>query len=232
MKTLSILAPATLALFVSSCAAGPQASAPAGNGDAADESKEDKAKDLQAKLDKASIKLEIAKIDAANGEAAAARSVAAAQNEADLAAAALENYRSVLLPIETASSELALDRSRQRVQEAKEELQELEKMYAQEEFADLTKELVLTRGRAQLQMAQRDLELTEKRNAQARAFEWPRRERELSEQVASTKRALEDAQSRAAKGALERKLALLEAEEAVAEAREELDGQSDETAAS
>ena len=99
-------------------------------------------------------------------------------------------------------------------------------MYAQEEFANLTKELVLTRGRSQLAMAQRDLELTEKRNAQARTFEWPRRERELTEQVASTKRALEESQSRAAKGALERKLALLEAEEAVTQARQEIEKQS------
>jgi hypothetical protein len=223
MKTLRILAPATLALFVSSCASAPAESAPAGNGAPAAAGDGDKAAELQTKLDKAGIKLEIARIDAKNGEAASARSVEAATLEAELAASALENYRTVLQPIEAAASELSLDGARQRVKESQEELQELEKMYAQEEFADLTKELVLTRGRAQLQMAQRNLELTEKRAAQARTFEWPRKERELSEKVASTQRALEEAQSRAAKGALERKLALLEAEEAVAKAQKELE---------
>lgn len=225
MKTLRLIAPATLALFVSACASGPESSAPSGNG-AAQKDDDGGAKELQAKLDKAGIKLEIARLDAANGEAAAARSVEAAELEADLAAMALANWRDVLLPLETAAGDLALDRSRQRVKESKEELDELEKMYAQEEFADLTKELVLTRGRAQLEMAQRDLALTEKRSAQSRSFDWPRRERELAEKVASTKRSLEEAQARSAKGALERKLALLEAEEAVTKAREELEKKS------
>ena len=223
MKTLRILAPAILALLVSSCASSPAeggSGAPAAQGDAKNG---DEAKELQSKLDKAEIKLEIARIDAKNGEAASARSVEAAKLEAELASSALENYSAVLQPIEAATSELALDGARQRVKESKEELDELEKMYAQEDFADLTKELVLTRGRSQLQMAQRNLELTEKRAAQARTFEWPRKERELTEKVAATQRALDDAQSRAEKSALERKLALLEAEEAVTKAREELE---------
>lgn len=223
MKTKSLLAPVLLLLIASSCASAPSGgqggAAPAGG----EKKNGDDPKDLQAKLDKATLKLEIARIDAKNGEASAARSVEAATLEAELAASALENYRGVLQPIEAAASALSLDRGRQRVKESKEELDELEKMYAQEEFADLTKELVLSRGRSALEMAQRDLELTEKRAAQSREFEWPRKERELKEKVASTQRALDEAKARAEKGAIERKLALMEAEEAVAKAREALE---------
>lgn len=222
MKTTRLLAPVLLALIASSCASAPsggQGAPPAGG----EKKNGDDPKDLQAKLDKATFKLEIARIDARNGEAAAARAVEAATLEAELAASALENYRGVLQPIEVAASALSLDRGRQRVKESKEELDELEKMYAQEEFADLTKELVLSRGRSALEMAQRDLELTEKRAAQSRDFEWPRKERELKEKVAATQRALDEAKARAEKGAIERKLALLEAEEAVTKAREALE---------
>lgn len=227
MKTLRILAPATLTLLAASCASAPSGQGGSGAPAAGEKKDADEAKELQAKLDKAGIKLEIARIDAKNGEAAAARSVESAQLEADLASGALENFRSVLQPIEAATSALSLDRARQQVKESREELDELEKMYAQEEFANLTKELVLTRGRAQLEMAQRNLELTEKRAAQARDFEWPRRERELAEKVASTQRSLDEAKARVEKGQLERKLALMEAEEAVAKAREELEKKAD-----
>jgi hypothetical protein len=225
MKTTRLLAPVLLALIASSCASAPTGgkggAAPAANG--GEKKNGEDAKDLQAKLDKATLKLEIARIDARNGEAASARAVEAATLEADLAAGAVENYRGVLQPIEAAAGALALDRARQRVKESKEELEELERMYAQEEFADLTKELVLTRGRAALEMAQRDFDLAEKRAAQAREFEWPRKQRELEEKVAATRRALDEARSRAEKGQLERKLALMEAEEAVSKAREALE---------
>lgn len=227
MKTLRILAPAFLAVFASACASsgGNTSSAPK----AAEKSEKDNGDDdLQSKLDKAEIKLEIARLDSTNSEAAAARAVEAAALEAEMAAGALANYRAVQQPLEAASRALALDRSRQRVKESKEELEELEKMYAQEEFADLTKELVLGRGRAQLEMATRDHELNEKRAAQERDFEWPRRERELADKVAATKRALGDAEARAAKGVLERKLALMEAQEAVTKAREALEDEKKE----
>lgn len=225
MKTLRILAPAFLLVLSSACAtSGGGGSAGAEAPKAAAESDDgDEAKELQTKLEKAQIKLEIAHLDAKNGEASAARAVESATLEAEMAAAALANFREVQQPLEAAEQELSLDRSRQRVKESQQELEELEKMYSQEEFADLTKELVLDRGRSQLAMAKRSLELTEKRAAQERDFEWPRRERELADKVAATRRGLDEAKARAAKGALERKLSLMDAEEAVAKAREALD---------
>jgi len=226
MKTLRLLVPASLVLLAASCASvsadkpagGPKSAAKADEGGDTDE--------LQAKLDKAQIKLEIARLDAANGEAAAARSLASAELEAEMAAQALANFREVQQPLDAAEQALSLDRSSQRVKESQQELEELEKMYAQEEFADLTKELVLDRGRSQLEMAKRSHDLTLKRAAQERDYAWPRRERELADKVAASQRALEEAKSRAAKGALERKLALMDAEEAVSKAREALEKQA------
>ena len=43
--------------------------------------------------------------------------------------------------------------------EAQQELEQLELMYSEEEFADQTKEIVLERGRRRLERTQRDLEL-------------------------------------------------------------------------
>ena len=227
MKTLRLILPASLVLLAASCASV-SADKPAGGGAKAAAKSDDNgdADDLQAKLDKAEIKLEIARLDAANGEAAAARALESATLEAEMAAQALANFSEVQQPLDAAEQALSLDRSSQRVKESQQELEELEKMYAQEEFADLTKELVLDRGRSQLEMAKRSHDLTLKRAAQERDYAWPRRERELADKVAASQRALEEAKSRAAKGALERKLALMDAEEAVSKAREALEKQA------
>lgn len=224
MKTLRLLAPVSLLLVGASCASV-SADKPAGGGapKAAAKSDDGDAQELQGKLDKAQIKLEIAQLDAKNAAAASARAVESAKLDAEMAAQALANFLEVQKPLEMAEQTLSLDRSRQRVKESQEELEELEKMYAQEEFADLTKELVLGRGRSQLEMAKRSHELTEKRAAQDREYTWPRRERELADKVAATTRALQEAEMRAAKGELERKLALMDAEEAVTKAREALE---------
>jgi len=227
MKTLRLLAPATLVLLASSCASsgGTSAGQNPSQPDAASEKDgdEEATKDLQSKLDKAEIKLQIARIEARVAEGSAARAVDSATLEAEMANQDLENFKSVARPLEEASNQLSLDRSRQRVKESQQELEELEKMYSKEEFADLTKELVLERSRAQLELAKRDLELTEKRTAQTRDFDWPRKERQLVDKVASTQRSLDDAKAKAEKGALERKLSMIEAEEAVQKAREALE---------
>jgi hypothetical protein len=232
MSPLRTFVPLALALFTCACQSTSAGGASATEeGAAKDTKEEDERREKEHKLAYAELKLEVARMEAAAGEAAAARALAAATYEAEQAAQALDNLLKEQRPLEIAGSELMLDRNRQNVLEREQELSELEAMYAQEQFADLTKELVLSRGRAALAMARRDLKLAEGRAAQTLKFDLPRRERELAEKVAGTSQALADAKSRSERGVLERKLALLQAEHALEDAKRAVEQKKPESVA-
>jgi hypothetical protein len=120
--------------------------------------------------------------------------------------------------LESAERTLSVDRAKQNVLESQQELQELEAMYSQEQFAKATKELVLTRGRSHLEMAKRDLELSQRRSELAGSFDQPKRERELSEALAKTEATLTQARTKLERNKLQRKLDAMKAQHAVEDA--------------
>lgn len=221
LRSLTLL---TLVASLAACASTEHSGADQGAGASKKEGadKETELRKKQRELEYTRLQLEIALMEAKNGERATQESLAAAQRELEAAGVERDNFARVAREIETAERALSLDRSQQNVVEAEQELRELETMYAQEEFADMTKELVLTRGRVRLAMSKRDLELAQRRAEQLRGFDHPKRERELAERAAKAEQALQEAQSKVDKGRAESKLALLKAEHALDEAEREL----------
>lgn len=186
----------------------------------------DDAKALEKKqrdVEYAQMQLETAKLDAENERRTSKNAIEAAERELEAAKTEREHFQQRVVKLELDERALSVDRSRQNVLEAQEELAELEAMYAQEDFAKTTKELVMTRGRSRLAMSKRDLELAERRAANVRSFDHPKREKELAERVTKAQNALEDAKARAQKAEIEKRLSVLKAEHALADAKRELE---------
>jgi hypothetical protein len=170
----------------------------------------------------ARMSLEIAKLAAENDAKASKKAVEAADRELGAAKGERDNFKKTLLALELDERALALDRAKQNVLEAEQELAELEGMYAQEQFAGTTKELVLTRGRARLEMSKRDLDLAQRRAEQTKSFEHKKRERELGEHVTKAQVAVDEAKAKLEKQKLESALSLRRAQHALEDAEREL----------
>jgi chromosome segregation ATPase len=160
---------------------------------------------------------------AAQMEATSARNaVEAAERQLHSANLELENFSAVTRDLESAERTLGVDRSRQSLVEAQEELKELEEMYRQEDFAETTKELVLVRGRNRLEMATRGLDIARLRASQLEAHEHPKRERDLNEAVLKAGQALQEARARLEKLALEQELSLAKAQQGIEDLEREI----------
>ena len=171
----------------------------------------------------AKLALESARMDAENDARNNRNAVEAAERELRTARAEQEHFEKTVVPLELDERALSVDGARQNVVEAKEELVELEAMYAQEDFAKTTKELVLMRGRKRLEMSERSLALAERRAVIAREFDHKKRAKEHAERVIKAESGLEDARARAKKSAFDRQTALLKAEHALEDAQRALD---------
>jgi hypothetical protein len=236
---LSLLLPVLAAAPFASCAAtgAEPAGAPAaaqegaadGKGEAKGDAKQDAAKKEEAAKRKkqrdfeyAQLALEAATMDSENERRATSNAIEAAERELKAAKNEQEHFKKKVVPLELDERALAVDRAKQNVLEAREELTELEAMYAQEDFAKATKELVMTRGRSRLAMSERDLGLAERRATMVKEFDHKKREREFADRVKKAENALEDAQARAAKVDVDKRLAVLKAEHALEDAKREL----------
>ncbi len=177
----------------------------------------------QREVEYAQLALESARLDAENDLRASERAVAYAERELEAAERELEHYAKNTTALELDERTLSVDRSKQNVVEAAEELAELEAMYAQEDFAKTTKELVMTRGRTRLEMSRRDLALAERRARFLVEFEQRKRMRELEERVTKARHGLEESRARHAKQKLDKRLGLLKSEHAVEDAKRALD---------
>ena len=82
-----------------------------------------------------------------------------AQKGMEMAGRRWSNYLERSVPSRLEWAALGLTRAEDRFKEAKEELEQLELMYAEDDFADGTKEIVLDRGRRRLERSAKDLEL-------------------------------------------------------------------------
>lgn len=85
-----------------------------------------------------------------------------AQRAYDVQLENFKKFREFEVPSRISWAELRLQRSVDGVAESREELEQLEQMYAGDDFADGTKEIVLERGRRRLERSERDLELRRK----------------------------------------------------------------------
>lgn len=146
-----------------------------------------------------------------------------AKRDTDEAKRALELFKTRSLPQELADGRLGLDRAMQRKVEAEQELREMEKTYAKDEFATDTKELVLTRHRKSLEFATRALELEEQQYADLEREKLPLEQRELEQKLREAERKLREAEAEMNKVELENQVKLAKARFEVSELEQPID---------
>jgi hypothetical protein len=114
---------------------------------------------LEHSLEVAHLNLDKSRLSAEHAERQFRDTAGKAEADLDLVRTKLENFLDVNLPNRIARAELGLQGAEDGATEAREELDQLEQMYSDEQFADATKEIVIERARRRLERTQRDLEL-------------------------------------------------------------------------
>lgn len=152
-------------------ACSPGAAAKADSGRDSDQASEEEkyaeedAKDARqhAKLDRdlaiAHEHLAQARLTQAHAEIENGVAVAKAERELAMETERLHVFTGRTAPNRIQQAQLDLVQAEDRATEAREEFEQLEKMYAEDDFADGTKEIVLERGRRRLERSQEDLRL-------------------------------------------------------------------------
>lgn len=117
---------------------------------------------LERELKTAKLKLSKTKMTGQHAQVDHDESIVKAEAELELARTKLHNLVRILGPQRIARAELDLQRAEDRFIESQQELEQLELMYSEEQFADQTKEIVIERAKRRLERAQQDLELRKK----------------------------------------------------------------------
>ena len=180
------------------------------------------AEKLERELQRAQMKMQVAALGAGTDRLKAQRKVDDAGRELEQARRALDLFLSYEQPHELAESQLSLDRAHHRRELQVDELKELEAMYAEEDFAEMTKELVLKRGRKNVEFAERSLELAMRKFEVKRTEELPKRQRELEQKVVAAEGELRDAEVGREKNEIQVELDLMEARTKLEEAEREM----------
>jgi hypothetical protein len=161
-----------------------------------EEDSEDDQAEAAFKLKTARAKLELAELSAQRSLAEAEQALREAERELAEAQQKMAAFTQVDRPQRQGKAELAIKRAQYDLEEAQAELAELEAMYAEEQFAAMTKELVLQRGRRALEVATLDLELERLSTSHVLEHELPMEQGELEWALAAARDALSQAQQK------------------------------------
>jgi hypothetical protein len=162
--------------------------------DAANREREDKDDDA---YEAASLqrKLDVAQRELAALSARQEAALAAARTELDLAEGKLETFREFERPSRLGETRLDLRTTKDRAQEAADELAQIEAMYEEQDLDDLTKEFVVARGRRQAERAAERVSLEEQDLTRLTERTLPAEELELRLAVDRAVAAVADAKS-------------------------------------
>lgn len=172
-----------LTVLLGGCAAtGSSASATAGaSGPAKDEARE--RQELEQKLEIARARLAVAQLEEKAFEQQQEVRIRQATAELDMARAKLALFRDADMPNRLASEKLDLQASKDRAQEAADELAQIEIMYKDQDLDDLTAEFVVSRGRRAAERAKAQIEIQEAKLTALEKSELPQQERRLALEV-------------------------------------------------
>jgi hypothetical protein len=135
-----------------------------------------------------------------------------AEFELDLAQEKLQSFERQDAQLRLEKARLALLRSRDRLKESEEELQQLEMMYAEEDLADKTREIVLERGRRRLERARKDLAIQERSLKVLETVTLPHEKKELQSKMVAKTHAVSAASRKANVDLMDKQIALVTAE--------------------
>jgi len=177
---------------------------------------------LQRDLEVARLRLEKLKLDHEHAQLKFDESAAKAQVELELTQKKLADFKQILAPNRVARSELGLASGEDNLREAREELEQLELMYSEEQFADKTKEIVIGRARRRLERTQRDVELRREEHQTLVEITLPRETFEQELTLQDKERSLAQLRRDEASAKLERPIALLNADAEIERLQNEL----------
>lgn len=164
---------------------------------------------------KSSLAAEYGKIENQN-------KIAKAEQDLDIATTKLEHHEQYTAPNRLARGQLDQRYAEDRYEESQEEMTQLELMYAEEDFADKTKEIVLQRGRRRLERSRTNLDIRSKDFLFLQNHSLPLQHKELQFKFEQAKLLLDKTQRDARAGELDKQIAILTADAAVAKLEFEL----------
>ncbi len=127
----------------------------------------------------------------------------------------MSHFREVEAPAKLAEEQLSLDNSEFRLQESRQEQEQMEAEYGPhltDEQARKTGEIVIWRGQKRIEFAERRLELSRNSLAQLDGYELPARAGDLEQKVVEKREALARAREKAERGELENLVSVTKAE--------------------
>ena len=184
---------------------------------------------LERDMRVAQHKLEKARLSTEHTRLRNAASLAKAEAELDVSTRKLKTFNERSAPNRIAWGELSLRRAEDRAQEAQEELEQLELMYSEDEFADQTKEIVLERGRRRLERSQRQLELQRKDFATLQEETLPVERREHELRAIDKEEAFKRAREKTETSMIDQEIGLINAEGEIIRLEHEMDDAHEQT---
>ncbi len=145
-----------------------------------------------------------------------------AEQDLDIATTKLLHHEQYTAPNRLARGQFDLRNAEDRYEESQEEMTQLELMYAEEDFADKTKEIVLQRGRRRLERSRTNLDLRSKSLLFLQNNALPLEHKELELKVERAGLLLDKTRRDATASELDKQIAILTADAAVAKLEFEL----------
>lgn len=195
---------------------------------------EDAAREREENLDKlrfelegARVALQVAELESQAEALEAQEGLEDARMELEEAERAHKRFVEVSMPHQIASGQLGIERQMQGLGEARQELAQMEAMYAAETNMDATaratRDMVLERHRKRVEFGERGLELERAEFQDTVAAALPLEQRELEDKLLEKRRALRKAETALAKHALQSARDLAKARREVVEAERKLE---------
>ena len=159
---------------------------------------DDKKKEIAAKtrqLEHARLELKIERQKLAAAARKAQDGVEEAEYDLKHATSALDHHAKVELPLALEQAQLALDRAAWAMEEDRQELDELLKLYAENQVEGTTKELVIQRSEKKLAFSKTAFDHEQREMAAKKEHELPRKQRELERAKIAAEKELRDARA-------------------------------------
>lgn len=226
----TILALITAFIAVGALTFGPQVVAgPQAAGETRDETQKPKKENIAAeirsvemKIPLSELKLAQARMESDAGKGAAQSALRHAQEDLAIARAKLAQYREFDSRRQIEESRLALRASKDRAQEAAEELAQIELMYKDQDLDDRTAEFVIQRGKRNAERAAARIALEEMALETLEKHEVPREIRQHSLDVARKESAVEAAERALESANLKGRISVTSAELELEELKQKL----------
>lgn len=145
-----------------------------------------------------------------------------AQFELDLAQKRLDVYLNEEVPARLARADLNMKYANDGLKEQKQEMEQLLKMYSEEQFADSTKDIVVERGQRRLDRTEEGLRIATKEDQTLRQKTIPYETAERKQQVEDKKKALEQIARDWEMSGIDRQIAMINSEAEILRLEDEI----------